>query len=920
MNRAHFRVFDRGFRLRVRGAIVAATWLCLIAAPASAKPQHLKAMVDYYGPLLPAALQNCSTCHQKSVEGKSPATLEGFPHNAFGARMRRTGEELRAGGRRADIPARLVAIATEDSDGDRARNQVELLLGHRPGDPKDVPTAKELRASAGKHTQLQTYLASYRWRPFEPVRRPAVPEVKLKSWVVNPIDAFVQAKREEQGLKPRPAASREILLRRVYLDLTGLSPTPEERRAFLADRSPYAYEKVVDRLLLSPQYGERWGRHWMDVWRYSDWDGWGEQVRDSQPHIWQWRDWIVDSLNEDKGYDRMVQEMLAADETAPLDANALRATGFLARNFKLLSREKWMEDTVDHTAQAFLGLTVGCARCHDHMYDPITQKEYYRFRAIFEPHHVRIDKQPGSLDTKKIGLPRAYDQKPEAPTFLYVRGDERQPVKDEPLTPGVPESLGGSLAIAPVPIPLHASQPDKQPHVLATLRADAANQILVAQDLVRSCKTPAETSFAQLHLDRAEASRLALEAVLKVEAIEDAGGKGNAEWKLAAADTVTLQRRLALAEARVKLAEAERTVTTATAAAKQKAETALKAASETVAKAEATAAAPVGVDYLPRVTVTYPASSTGRRLALARWLTSAENPLTARVAVNHIWLRHFGEGLSANVADLGRNSQPPTHPELLDWLASAFAAPANPGATPDHRRLAPDPYAFGWSMKRLHRLIVLSNTYRMASTPDAVNLVKDPDNRYLWRMSYRRMDSEIVRDNVFFVAGQLDLARGGPDIDEKQGLKVKRRTLYFRHAPEKQMVFSAVFDGPNVTDCYRRKETVIPQQALALANSELTLVQSRLLARALNTSAGADPRAFVTAAFERILVRAATSDEVTDCVAFLVSQARVLSESVPASTAKSPEDASTPSRDPALRARENLILVLLNHNDFVTIR
>ncbi|MGV3719862.1 MAG: DUF1553 domain-containing protein, partial [Actinomycetota bacterium] len=374
------------------------------------------------------------------------------------------------------------------------------------------------------------------------------------------------------------------------------------------------------------------------------------------------------------------------------------------------------------------------------------------------------------------------------------------------------------------------------------------------------------------------------------------------------------QRRLALAEARVKLAEAERALAAAKPADKPKAEKALKAATEAGAKAEAATTTPAGVDYKPRVTAVYPKTSTGRRLALARWLTASENPLTARVAVNHIWLRHFGEGLSANVSDLGRNAAPPTHPKLLDWLAFEFMAGAGDSLShPGPRPLAPGP----WRMKRLHRLIVTSNTYRMASTPDPVSLAKDPDNRYLWRMSYRRMDSEIVRDNVFFVAGQLDLSLGGPDIDEKLGLKVKRRTLYFRHAPEKQMVFSAVFDGPNVTDCYRRKETVIPQQALALANSELSLVQSRLLARQLHAATSADSRAFVTAAFERVLARAATPAELTECTAFLETQSKLF----PAASGRDgAKDASAPATDGALRARENLILVLLNHNDFVTIR
>src|SRR5260370_21866372 len=211
----------------------------------------------------------------------------------------------------------------------------------------------------------------------------------------------------------------------------------------------------------------------MDVWRYSDWAGWGQQVRDSQPHVWHWRDWIVESLNADKGYDRMVVEMLAADELAPEDAGALRATGYLVRNYKLLSREKWLQDTVEHTAQAFLGVTLGCARCHDHMFDPILQKEYYQVRAVFEAHQVRTDRIPGVADVKVEGLPRVYDANPAALTFLCVRGDDRMPDKT-PLPPGVPELLGGNFKVEPVDLPRSAYAPDKRPFVIQeTLAASA---------------------------------------------------------------------------------------------------------------------------------------------------------------------------------------------------------------------------------------------------------------------------------------------------------------------------------------------------------------------------------------------------------------------------------------------------------------
>ena len=210
--------------------------------------------------------------------------------------------------------------------------------------------------------------------------------------------------RSIHGLTTRPPASKDVLLRRVYLDLVGLSPTPEEIASFEADMRPDAYERVVDSLLSSSRYGERWGRHWMDVWRYSGWACWADmanQIRDSKPFIWRWRDWIVESLNADKGYDQMLREMLAADELSPGDPDALRATGYLVRNYKLLSREQWMVDLINHTGRGFLGLTLGCAKCHNHMYDPITQEDYYRVRAVFEPHNVRTDRIPGQPDVTK---------------------------------------------------------------------------------------------------------------------------------------------------------------------------------------------------------------------------------------------------------------------------------------------------------------------------------------------------------------------------------------------------------------------------------------------------------------------------------------------------------------------------------------
>ena len=316
-----------------------------------------------------------------------------------------------------------------------------------------VPYERALQTGATSAKPEQNARAHW---AYQVPRRPVVPTPKDRSWAKNPVDAFIATEREKQGLTPVTPADPRVLLRRLYLDLIGLPPTPAEISAFLADRAPDAYEKVVDRLLASPGYGERWGRHWMDIWRYSDWYGFRQtnQVRNGARHLWRWRDWIIESINADKGYDRMIQEMLAGDELAPGDPNTLRATGYLARNWYRFSRNVWLQDTVEHAASGFLGITLKCARCHDHKYDPIAQTEYYRMRAFFEPHDVRTDRVPGQADLEKDGLPRVFDGVPReslndepyfpalyAETFLFVRGDEKHPER-QPSRRALPRCFG----------------------------------------------------------------------------------------------------------------------------------------------------------------------------------------------------------------------------------------------------------------------------------------------------------------------------------------------------------------------------------------------------------------------------------------------------------------------------------------------
>ncbi len=877
-------------------------------AHSPATPANRAALEHHYDRFLAKELNRCTTCHLPS-ERKEPKSLEEFPHNAFGQRLHALGKDLAAAAKPANLAARLALVAREDSDGDGVTNETELLLGRNPGDLKDKPPAKELSKASAKQAEVAKFLAAYRWRPFETVERPAVPVVKNGTWVRNPVDAFIAAEHEARGLKPRPEATKEILLRRVYLDLTGLNPTPEEQQKFLADTSSDAYEKLVNRLLDDPRHGERWGRHWMDVWRYSDWAGWsgGNQIRDSKPHIWRWRDWIVESLNKDKGYDRMVLEMLAADELAPLDTDALRATGFLVRNFKMLSREQWMEDTLKHTSQAFLGVTVGCAKCHDHLVDPISQREYYQLRAVFDPHNVRTDRIPGQLDTAKDGLVRAFDKTVDQRTHLLIRGDERTPDTNRVMEAGVPFALcgltsaartGGKLVVESVKLPLLAAQPDQRDFVFqdtltASERTVADTREALAKLKASTNPAPEKLKEQELTLAATEAKHTALAAVIRAEKLEVAGRKDSDDWKRAATEAVAAQRQQALADARLKLHQTK----TVLAAALKKAEDGKPAEPKAPAKKGEKAADPEALKkqladnekalaiaekdlsaasataFKPRTVESYPATSTGRRLAFAQWVADAQNPLTARVAVNQMWLRHFGRGIVPTPADFGRNGRPPSHPQLLDWLASEFVAR-------------------GWSMKAIHRLLVTSSTYRMASTPDVANAKLDQDNFFLWRMNSRRLEAEAVRDNLLFVCGSLNLAMGGPEIDHNLGLTSKRRSLYLRLAAEKQVEFLKIFDGPAVTECYERRPSVMPQQALALANSELAHTEARRLAKQLATD---DDEGFVRAAFAQVLARRPTAEETR------------LSRDFLATTAKD-------------RARENFVLVLLNHNDFVTVR
>lgn len=942
------------------------SWLVLVFAGLTT-PHNLRADdVDYTRDIKPLLKLRCFACHG-SLKAQAGLRLD-------------TTELMLKGGHSG--PAIEVGKSAESLllDAVNGANGLSKMPPAGQAEPLTEDQIGKLKAwidAGAKHPADERPEADPRqhWA-FQPPVRPPFPTVAHANRVRNPIDLFVLEQMEKQGLTPAAPADRATLLRRVTIDLTGLPPSRTDLDAFLSDTSPQAYERVVDRLLASPQYGERWARHWMDVWRYADWHG-RRNVPDwwnSASQIWRWRDWIVASLNQDKGYNRMVMEMIAADEIAPEDNSALVATGYLARNWYALNYNLWMRDNVEHTAKAFLGLTFQCAHCHDHKYDPITQVDYFRFRAFFEPLELRQDRLPGETDpgpfqkynysmlrkVVRTGTIRVFDERLTAPTVMYSGGDERNKIEGRPpITAGLPAVLSPELKIEPVTLPGAAWYPGLNPFVRQEDLAPRLTALQAAETAWKQAQEAASKSSdelrtreselqligielaavqqadptgvpliqerlrdAQLHVDElsiprrvaevqyrnAQAQVIAFQARIAADDAKYRGQGGPIDQLTAAAGAAERQAATVAAELAVVQAESKQLalrtqpVTDMTAAALKAGETLLLAAREAFTKAQA-AQAVENATYTP-LSPQYPNTSTGRRKALAEWMGGRDNPLTARVAVNHIWGRHFGQPLVETVYDLGRNGKGPSHPRLLDWLAVEFMEA-------------------GWSQRHLHRLIVLSEIYQQSSAVSGTSdpkIQRDPDNRWLARFPRRRVESEVVHDAFLAVAEELDLTLGGQEIEVDQEETSRRRTLYFSIHPEDggRLKFLENFDSPDPGDCYRRTESVIPQQALALTNSPLSRQLSRKLAATLWQSVAESPQRraeLVTLAFKQILTRPPTIAEHEQCVAFLSRQAVVFEK-----TAAGAGNQAQPPAMPELRAFESLVHSLFSHHDFVTIK
>jgi mono/diheme cytochrome c family protein len=815
----------------------------LIVLMLATKSAHGADLVDYVRDVKPLLAERCFACHGTLKQNgklrldsgdlilKSEVVVPGKPeHSSLLNRVMATDEHERMPPEGLPLtPAQVATLRAWIEQGAKF-----------PSDDAPEPDPRE------------------HWA-FRPPVRPTIPDGEG-----NPIDRFIAVEWAKRGLKPVAESDPRLLVRRMYLDLIGLPPTPAQTDNFLSryrQNQQIAVDQLADELLASPHYGERWGRHFLDIWRYSDWWGLGAEVRNSQKHMWHWRDWVIESLNADMSYAEMVRLMLAADELAPTDLAQVRATGYLARQYFLFNRNTWLDETVEHTAKAFLGLTWNCARCHDHKYDPISQTDYFRLRAIFEPYQVRTDLVPGELDVAKDGIPRAFDCNLEAPTYRFVRGDEKQPVTDQPIPPGLPGFLAANgIEITPVNLPSEAHAPQLRPHVKEAYLAAARTE--------------------------GEAAVRAVEARWEAERLKVFGPPE--KFKEAARWAAVAEKYAAVVQAEQELAKA---------AGVRRIGPALKLA------AAKKAAVNPGEEYTPirgaiktpesniesaeSQNKPFPTTSTGRRTALANWIADPRNPLTARVAVNHVWLRHVGSPLVATVFDFGRKGATPTHAELLDWLAVEFVES-------------------GWSLKHLHRLIVTSQVYRLSSSNAGAGLQTreaDPENRYLWRMNSVRMDAPTIRDSLLHLAGDLDLTLGGPAVPPAQQETSRRRSVYFFQSHNEHSKFLSIFDDANVLECYRRTESIVPQQALALANSKFAMTAGEKIAATLGDRP--DPE-FIRAAFELLLGSTPSADEQAACEAAM-AKLRALAKDRPAA-------------EQAKRARVNLVQALLNHNDFVTVR
>ena len=707
---------------------------------------------------------------------------------------------------------------------------------------------------------------------FQPRSRPDPPSVQareLTSRIRNPIDGFVFARLEQQGWQPNPRAEPHQLLRRVHLDLTGLPPTLTEQEAFYENPSTEALDAVVDDLLGRKGYGERWARHWLDLVRYAETNGYERDA--TKPHVWRYRDYVIRAFNDDKPFDRFVLEQLAGDELPDRSDETLIALGYTRLGpwddepaDPLTDRYDQLDDLVSTTSHVFLGLTLGCARCHNHKFEPLTARDYYRFLAVFDPMD-RARNGRRELDLP-IGRPRQIER-------LKLRD-----AKIEPLEKVITE-IRSQFRLE------HLKNGDSE------LSREVRDAFLATREeiTVRQRELIKEN---QRRLDEELAAALPREKRRRIETLEELICELREE-------TPDLPRGYFLHEPEEKPAATHLLIR----------------GKATVPGPEVTAGVPAVLDPGDKALVR-PATWEGvrpktslRRLALARWIASPENPLTARVIVNRVWQFHFGQGIVRTPSDFGVNGDPPTHPALLDWLANWFIGN-------------------GWSLKKLHRLIMTSSVYAMSKDWREDYGEKDPENRLLWRFPYERLEVEAIRDSMLAVSGRLNRKMYGPStypyvpaaaleghsdpdkiwrpFDEDAA---SRRTIY---AFVKRSMIVPMLEVLDFCDTTRttaaRVNTSVAPQALTLLNGDFVNRQAGHLARRLRAEAGEDRDEQIKLAYRLALARTPTRSELRKLTAFFDAEAkRLLTDSAREFTKK----------EASHQALRQVCRVILNLNEFV---
>ncbi len=703
------------------------------------------------------------------------------------------------------------------------------------------------------------------WWAFQPIVRPPLPSnPNRKSRIPNPVDAFLLAKLSDRDLSFAPAADKLTLLRRVTLDLTGLPPTPEEVESFLEAVGADSYEKVVDRLLASARYGERWGRHWLDVAGYADSEG-GSPEDPVRATAWKYRDYVIRSFNADKPFDQFLREQLAGDEMVkppypdlkPADLDKLVATGFLRMapdpsgvpgiDLKL-ARNQTITDTVKIVSSAFLGVTVGCAQCHNHRYDPIPQSDFYRLRAAFEPGYNTAAWKPPAA--REVSLYTDDETKAAAAIEADAAASDKGRVKKQD------EYIEATFA----------KEVEKLPEAMREM-ARTARGTPVAK------RTADQKKFMQEHPS------------LNV----DSGSLYLYDPKAAA----ELKKLGEAATALRGKKPAEQFVRVMTETPGQLPPTFLFSRGDIDQPKEKIA--PGGLSILDASFPLLPpekapaGGSSGRRLALANWLTDSKQPLTSRVLVNRIWMHHFGKGLANTVGDFGRLGARPTHPELLDWLASEFMAK-------------------GWRAKHLHRLILTSTAYRQASTREPIKDKLDADNQLLGRFPIRRLEAEAVRDAMLAVSGKLNPKMFGspvPVVEDDAGIIIigkpnrdaayrlgdesvaageeSRRSVYIQVRRSKPLNVLDTFDWAKAEpNCEARNSSTATPQALALMNGTFVIQQAEFFAERVRRDAGTDPASQVARAWKLAYGCEPSEREKAGALAFLKDATVAFSKAPPA--------------------------------------